>query len=58
MTTKAGELDFPQLEAYYMNRLLLLAASVLPGRTLVVYQEVRSRLNPGPGHCSPGYHEY
>ena len=31
------------MNRYYMNRLLLLAASVLPGRTLVVYQEVSSR---------------
>jgi len=32
--------DFAQLEAYYEGRLLDIAAKVLPGRTLMVYQEV------------------
>eukprot|EP01047_Picozoa_sp_COSAG01_P139831 COSAG01_NODE_70673_length_258_cov_0.622642_1_plen_65_part_10 len=32
--------NFAQLEQYYENRLLEIAERVLPGRTLVVYQEV------------------
>ena len=35
-----AEAHFEKLEQYYENRLLQIAAEVLPGRTLVVYQEV------------------
>ena len=35
-----GALDFPQLEQYYAERLLAIAARVMPNRTLMMYQEV------------------
>jgi hexosaminidase len=35
-----AEQSFEKLEQYYENKLLQIAAEVLPGRTLVVYQEV------------------
>lgn len=38
--TPTGDLDFPALEAYYDGKLLDIAARVLPGRTLMMYQEV------------------
>jgi hypothetical protein len=35
-----GTSSFAKLEQYYENKLLKIATEVLPGRTLVVYQEV------------------